>query len=81
MAHVCRNLFPVHPHSDRWLMQSIVEHSSSDQARETAAAWLAAYDTALALGLPVAEAHRHADMAYRVAAARAGLPVTEGRAA
>jgi hypothetical protein len=79
MTQVSRNLFPVHPHADRWLMQSLVEHSSSDRAREAAAARLAAYDTALALGLPAAEAHCHADMAYRVAAARAGLP--EGRAA
>ena len=39
MAQVSRNLFPVHPHSDRWLMQSLVEHSSSDPAREAAAAW------------------------------------------
>ena len=25
--------------SDRWLMQSVLEHSSSDQVREVAAAW------------------------------------------
>ena len=81
MAQISRTLFPLQPQSDRWLMQTVVEHSSSDQAREAAAAWLAAYDTALALGLLDAEAHRRADTAYRVAAARAGLPVTEGRAA
>ena len=81
MAQISRTLFPLLPQSDRWLMQTVVEHSSSDPAREAAAAWLAAYDTALALGLPVAEAHRHADTAYRVAATRAGLPVVERRAA
>ena len=81
MARVSRNLVPIYPQSDRWLMQSLVEHSSSDQAREAAAAWLAAYDTALALGGGAAEAHAHADTAYRVAATRAGLPVTERRAA
>jgi hypothetical protein len=32
--------FPLQPQSDRWLMQTVVEHSSSDQAREAAAAWL-----------------------------------------
>jgi hypothetical protein len=81
MAQISRNRFSLQPQSDRWLMQTVVEHSSSDPAREAAAAWLAAYDTALELGLPVAEAHRHADTAYRVVAARVGLPVTEGRAA
>jgi hypothetical protein len=62
-------------------MQSVVEHSSSDQAREAATAWLAAYDTALALGVGPEEAHFHADSAYRVATSRAGLPMTERRAA
>jgi hypothetical protein len=81
MAHVSRNLFPVQLHSDRWLMQTLLEHSSSDQAREAAAAWLAAYDTALALRSAPADAHIHADTAYRVAATRAGLPVAERRAA
>ena len=81
MAHVSRNLFPVDLQSDRWLMQTLVEHSSSDQAREAATAWLAAYDTALALGVDSEQAHLHADAAYRVAASRAGLPVIERRAA
>ena len=56
-------------------MQSVAEHSSSDPAREAAAAWLAAYDAALALGVA------GADAAYRVTAIRAGLPLTERRAA
>jgi hypothetical protein len=81
MAQVSRNLFPVQPHSDRWLMQSLVEHSSSDQAREAAAAWVVAYDAALALGVAEAEASVHADAAYSAAAIRAGLPLTEQRAA
>ncbi len=81
MAHISHSLFPVQPESDCWLMQTLVEHSSSDQAREAAAAWLAAYDTALALGVEAEEAHVQADAAYRVVATRAGLPVTERRAA
>jgi hypothetical protein len=62
---------------DRWLMQAVAEHSSSDQAREAAAAWLAAYDTAVALGPSIAAAQAHADVAYRAAAARTGLPGVE----
>ena len=73
MAQVSRNLFPVQPHSDRWLMQSVAQHSSSDPAREAVSAWLAAYDAALALGV--------AGAAYSAAAIRAGLPLTEQRAA
>ena len=58
---------------DRWLMESVLEHSASGQAREVASAWVAAYDTARALGAvdPVAQAH--ADAAFRAAARRAGL--------
>jgi hypothetical protein len=62
-------------------MQSLVEHSSSDPAREAAIAWLAAYDTALALGVAPEEAHFRADAAYLVAATRTSLPMTERRAA
>jgi hypothetical protein len=75
------NLLPVDAHSDRWLTRTLAEHSSSNQAREAAAAWLAAYDTALALGVAALEAGVHADKAYRVAATRAGLPATGRRAA
>ena len=32
--------------SDRWLMQTVLEHSSSHPAREVAAAWVGAYDSA-----------------------------------
>jgi hypothetical protein len=62
-------------------MEAVVEHSSSDQAREAAAAWLAAYDTAVALGSPTTAAQAHADVAYRAAAARTGLPDVDGKAA
>ena len=81
MAHISRTFSPVDTNSDRWLMQTLVEYSSSDQAREAAATWLAAYDTALALGAVAEEAHVQADAAYRVATTRAGPPVTERRAA
>jgi hypothetical protein len=81
MARVNRTLSPVQHLSDRWLMSTLVEHSSSDQARAAATAWLAAYDTALALGVSPEEAQFHADSAYRAAAIRAGLPVTERRVA
>jgi hypothetical protein len=81
MAHLDRSPSRVQSQCDRWLMQTLVEHSSSDQAREAATAWLAAYDTALALGVADAEAGVHADAAYRVATTRAGLPTAERRAA
>ena len=58
---------------DRWLMQSVLDHSASGQAREVASAWIAAYDTALALGAPDPVAHLHADAAYLTAARRVGL--------
>ena len=81
MAHITRAFSPVDPDSDRWLMQTLVEHSSSDRAREAARAWLAAYDTALALGAVSEEAHLQPDAAYRAAATRSGLPVVDRRAA
>jgi hypothetical protein len=67
---------PIHAndHADRWLMQTVLEHSSSHSAREVAAAWLDAYDAALALGAAVPQAHVLADAAYRATATRAGLP-------
>ena len=81
MACMNRIHFPVDPNSDHWLMQTLVEHSSSDQAREAAATWLAAYDAALALGAAAEQAHVQADAAYRVVATRSGLPVVDRRAA
>jgi hypothetical protein len=67
---------PMHAndHADRWLMQTVLEHSSSYQAREVAAAWLDAYDAALALGAAAPQAHVLADAAYRACAVSAGLP-------
>lgn len=71
------SLIPVHSNdlSDRWLMQTVLEHSSNDQAREVAAAWLDAYDAALAIGAPAPQALVLADAAYRATATRTGLPV------
>jgi hypothetical protein len=54
-------------------MQTVLEHSSSRPAREVAAAWLDAYDAALALGAAARQAHVVADAAYRATATRAGL--------
>jgi hypothetical protein len=54
-------------------MESVLEHSASGQAREVASAWVAAYDTALALGALDQVAQAHADAAFRAAARRAGL--------
>ncbi|MBV9577967.1 MAG: hypothetical protein JO057_05185 [Chloroflexi bacterium] len=62
-------------------MQTVVELSSSDQARKAATAWLAAYDTTLAEGGDPDGAHAYADVAYGVAATRIGLPVSGRRAA
>jgi hypothetical protein len=66
---------------DRPLMQSVLELSSSTQARELASAWIAAFDTALAIGARPDEAQARADDAYRAAARRAGLPFLARRAA
>ena len=65
--------------SDRWLMQTVLEQSSSHPAREAAAAWVEAYDAALALGAPVSRAQVVADAAYRTAATMAGLPTGDWR--
>jgi hypothetical protein len=60
---------------DRWLMHSVLAHSSSPPAREAAGAWIAAYDAARLAGLRHEQAQGRADAAYRRAAARAGLPL------
>ncbi len=67
--------FPIaaNDHADRWLMQTVLEHSSSHQAREVAAAWLDAYDAAVSRGAAAAQAHVLADAAYRMTATRTGL--------
>ena len=59
------------------LCRTLIEHSGSDQARAAAAARLAAYEAARALGVADDQAHVHADAAYRVTATRIGLPVRE----
>jgi hypothetical protein len=64
---------------DRWLMQTVFEHSSSHPAREAAAAWVDAYDAALSLGAAVSKAQVLADAAYRATATMAGLPTGDWR--
>jgi hypothetical protein len=54
-------------------MQTVLEHSSSHPAREAAAAWVGAYDAALALGAAVSRAQLLADAAYRTTATVTGL--------
>jgi hypothetical protein len=65
--------------SDRWLTQTVLEHSSSHPAREAAAAWVDAYDAALALGAAASRAQVLADAAYRATASTAGLPTGDWR--
>ena len=65
--------------SDRWLMQTVLEHSSSHPARRAAAAWVDAYDGALALGAAASRAQVLADAAYRATATMAGLPTGDWR--
>jgi hypothetical protein len=65
--------------SDRWLMQTVLEHSSSHAAREAAAAWIDAYDAALTAGAAVSRAQALADAAYRATATTTGLPTIDWR--
>jgi hypothetical protein len=65
--------------SDRWLMQTVLEHSSSHPAREAAAAWVEAYEAALALGTDASQAEVLADAAYRSTAITAGLATGDWR--
>ena len=65
--------------SDRWLMQPVLEHSSSHPAREAAAAWVGAYDAALSLGAAASQAQVLADAAYRATATVTGLPTGHWR--
>lgn len=59
--------------TDLGLMAAVVALSSSTPAREVAAAWIAAYDTASAVGAGEDEAEARAHEAYHRAAARLGL--------
>ena len=65
--------------SDRWLMQTVLEHSSSHPAREVAAAWVGAFDAALALGAAASQAQVLADAAYHATATMTGLPTGDWR--
>ena len=77
MLDVSSTLAPVGPQPDRWLMQTVLLYSSSDAARDAAAAWLTAYATALDLGFDDGQAHLDADSAYRAAATHTGLLIDE----
>ena len=76
---VHRNLLYASDRVDRWLMQTVLEHSSSHPAREAAAAWVDAYDAVLALGAAASRAQVLADEAYRATATMAGLPTGDWR--
>jgi hypothetical protein len=65
--------------SDCWFMQTVLQHSSSPPAREAAAAWVGAYDAALALGAAASRAQVLADAAYRATASVTGLPTGDWR--
>jgi hypothetical protein len=65
---------------DRWLMQSVLDHSSSDLARAAAAAWVDAYD-ALSLGATSPKAQMLAESALRTIPTIAGLPTGDWRLA
>jgi hypothetical protein len=60
-------LRPIDPGFDRRMMQSLVLLSSSEAARQAAAAWLAAFDAARAAGAEEGEAHARAGAAWRFA--------------
>ena len=55
---------------DRFMAERVLVASSSAPAREAAAAWVAAYDTALACGAREDEALGRADDAWRIALQR-----------
>ena len=61
------------PFADPWLIQAVVQLSSSPAASQAAAAWLATYDAALAAGSSKDEACVRADDAYHLAAEKVGL--------
>jgi hypothetical protein len=58
---------------DQAMMQSLLAHSSSGPAREAATAWLAAFETARAVGVLDTQAAVLADQAWQRAAERAQL--------
>ena len=58
---------------DRFMVERVLVSSSSAPAREAAAAWVAAYDTALACGAREDEALGRANDAWRIALRRNNL--------
>ena len=79
MIDVHHTLLDGNDQSDRWLMQTVLKHSGSDPARAAAAAWLDAYDAAVALGAATLQAQVLADAAYRATATFSGLPSGDRR--
>jgi hypothetical protein len=62
---------------DRWLMQSVLDYSSSDLARAAAAAWVDAYDAALSLGATSPKAQMLAESALHAISTVTGLPAAD----
>jgi hypothetical protein len=58
---------------DHAMMEALLAHSSSGPAREAAAAWLASFETAQAVGTREDEAYARANEAWRRAATRVQL--------
>ena len=63
---------------DRLIMRLLLAHSSSDRARRAAAAWLVAFETALAGGSAAATAHVQAHAALERALERESGVLDEG---
>ena len=59
------------------MIQSLALLSSSETARQAAAAWLAAFEAACRAGASEAEAHARANQAWRTSAARDSGPAAE----
>jgi hypothetical protein len=74
MVAQLKNLDPLDPVLDRWLIEAVCLMSSSTVAREAAIAWIAAYERGLALGLGDAVSRGRADAAYGRALSEAGPP-------
>ena len=59
------------------MIQSLVMLSSSEAARQAAAAWLAAFEAARCAGASEAEAHGRANQAWRASGAKDSGPACE----
>jgi len=74
MVAQLKNLDPLDPVLDRWLIEAVCLMSSSSVARDAAIAWIAAYERGLALGLADPAARARADAAYSRARSRPVSP-------